>query len=65
MPKQTFMKLSEEKKEKIIKAAKKEFSRVTIEEASIKNIIEEANIARVSFYQYFESKEDLLRIFIE
>lgn len=65
MPKQTFMKLSEEKKEKIIKAAKKEFSRVTIEEASIKNIIEEANIARGSFYQYFESKEDLLRIFIE
>lgn len=32
-----------------------------IEEASIKNIVEEAEIARGSFYQYFESKEDLLK----
>ena len=28
---------------------------------SIKNIFEEAEIARGSFYQYFESKEDLLK----
>ena len=27
----------------------------------IKNIVEEAEIARGSFYQYFESKEDLLK----
>ena len=31
-----------------------------IENVSIKNIVEEADIARGSFYQYFESKEDLL-----
>ena len=60
MPKETFLKLSEEKKEKIILAAKKEFSRVPIEEVSIKNIVEDADIARGSFYQYFEDKEDLL-----
>lgn len=61
MPKETFMKLSQEKKDKIIIAAKKEFSRVPFEETSIKNIVEEAGIARGSFYQYFDSKEDLLK----
>ena len=61
MPKDTFLNLSEDKKNKIINAAKKEFARVPIEEASIKNIVEEAEIARGSFYQYFESKADLLK----
>ena len=61
MPKDTFLNLSEDKKNKIINAAKKEFARVPIEEASIKNIVEEAEIAIGSFYQYFESKEDLLK----
>lgn len=60
MPKETFLKLPEEKKKKIIKAAKKEFKRVPLEQASIKNIVEDAEIARGSFYQYFESKEDLM-----
>ena len=61
MPKETFLKLPEEKKNKIIKAAKKEFERVPFEQTSIKNIVEDAEIARGSFYQYFESKEDLLK----
>ena len=60
MPKETFLKLSKEKQQKVINAAKKEFARVPIENVSIKNIVEEADIARGSFYQYFESKEDLL-----
>ena len=60
MPKETFLKLSKEKQQKIIKSAKKEFARAPIENVSIKNIVEEAEIARGSFYQYFESKEDLL-----
>lgn len=64
MPTDTFMKLSEEKKQKVVKAAKKEFARVPFEETSIKNIVEEAGIARGSFYQYFESKEDLLTYII-
>ena len=65
MPKETFLKLPNEKKEKIIKAAQKEFERVPIEEVSIKNIVENAEIARGSFYQYFESKEDLLRVYFK
>lgn len=60
MPKETFLKLSEEKKQKVLNAAKREFARVPIEQVSIKNIVEDAEIARGSFYQYFESKEDLL-----
>ena len=63
MPKDTFLNLSEDKKNKIINAAKKEFARVPIEEASIKNIVEEAEIARGSFYQYFESKETIYSYF--
>ena len=61
MPTETFMKLSEEKKNKILVAAKKEFTRVPFEQTSIKNIVEDAEIARGSFYQYFTSKEDLLQ----
>ena len=60
MPKQTFQNLPEDKKKKILEAAKNEFSRVSVTEASINNIVTKANIARGSFYQYFESKEDLL-----
>ena len=48
MPKDTFLNLSEDKKNKIINAAKKEYARVPIEEASIKYIDEEAEIARGS-----------------
>ena len=60
MPKETFLNLSKEKQQKVINSAKKEFARVPIENVSIKNIVEEADIARGIFYQYFESKEDLL-----
>jgi AcrR family transcriptional regulator len=59
MPTNTFFNLPEEKKNKILKAANKEFARVPLEQASIKNIVEDAEIARGSFYQYFEDKEDL------
>ena len=65
MPTDTFMKLSQEKKDEIVSAAKKEFSRVPFEETSIKNIVEEAKIARGSFYQYFESKEELLQYIMQ
>ncbi|PEI74273.1 TetR family transcriptional regulator [Bacillus wiedmannii] len=59
MPKQTFFNLEREKKELLIQAAMKEFSRVPLFEASISNIIKDAGIPRGSFYQYFEDKEDV------
>ena len=65
MPKATFYNLNEEKREKIKKALKNEFTKHTFEKASISNMIEEANIPRGSFYQYFEDKEDALKYIIE
>ena len=65
MPKKTFYNLPEEKRNKIIEAAKEEFSRVPVHEASIKNIVENSGIARGSFYQYFDSKEDLFDVVFE
>lgn len=59
MPKQTFFNLPEEKRDTLIQAAKKEFSRVSLYEASIANIVKEADIPRGSFYQYFKDKDDL------
>ncbi|PGQ70404.1 TetR family transcriptional regulator [Bacillus cereus] len=59
MPKQTFFNLASEKKEALIQAAMKEFSRVPLFKASISNIIKDAGIPRGSFYQYFEGKEDV------
>ncbi|MEH7097351.1 TetR/AcrR family transcriptional regulator [Neobacillus vireti] len=58
MPKVTFINLPEEKKQTLIAAMRKEFSRVPLYDASISNIIKSANIPRGSFYQYFEDKED-------
>ncbi|MCA1053773.1 TetR family transcriptional regulator [Rossellomorea aquimaris] len=58
MPKSTFYNLKNEKKQVLIEAAKKEFSRVSLYEASISNILKSAGIPRGSFYQYFEDKED-------
>lgn len=65
MPKETFYNLSEEKKQKILEASIKEYSRVCPADVLIKNIVEDAGIARGSFYQYFESKEDLLNFILE
>lgn len=53
MPTDTFIKLNTEKKNKIISAAKREFARVSVSEASIKNIVEDAGIARRKFLPIF------------
>ncbi|PAV31646.1 TetR family transcriptional regulator [Virgibacillus profundi] len=58
MPKQTFFNLPDDKRQTLILAAEKEFSRVPLFEASISNIVKTAGIPRGSFYQYFEDKED-------
>ncbi|WP_226658774.1 TetR/AcrR family transcriptional regulator [Pseudalkalibacillus hwajinpoensis] len=58
MPKATFFNLKEEKRQILIDAAKQEFSRVSLYEASISNILKTAGIPRGSFYQYFDDKED-------
>ncbi|MGX7244780.1 TetR/AcrR family transcriptional regulator [Enterococcus quebecensis] len=59
MPKATFFHLTKEKQQRLLDAAKTEFSRTSLKEASIANIVTLAEIPRGSFYQYFENKEDL------
>lgn len=65
MPKSTFYNLNKDKKEKIKKAIRNEFSKNPLSKASISNIIEEAQIPRGSFYQYFEDKEDALKYILD
>lgn len=65
MAKQTFINLPEEKKNKIIKSLKKEFSRASLKDALVSNIVKEAGIPRGSFYQYFEDIEDSYYYVIE
>ncbi len=65
MPTQTYLNLSEEKKERVESAIKKEFTRVPLLDISIKNIVLDANIARGSFYQYFEDREDAIKYIIK
>jgi len=59
MPSKTFLNLPKEKQEKLLMAAKKEFTRASYYEASINKMIQDAKIPRGSFYMYFEGKEDL------
>ncbi|GEM05411.1 TetR family transcriptional regulator [Halolactibacillus miurensis] len=65
MPKQTFFNLDGDKRETLIEALKKEFSRANVHEASISNIVKHAGIPRGSFYQYFEDKEDAFLYVLE
>lgn len=59
MPKETFYRLPDEKRERVMAAAEREFLENSFEAASINRIIKEAAIPRGSFYQYFEDKKDI------
>jgi len=65
MPSERFLNLPDEKKKRIIKASLKEFARVSYDEISINRIIQDAEISRGSFYQYFEDKKDLQTFLLE
>ncbi|MFA5408665.1 MAG: TetR/AcrR family transcriptional regulator [Bacilli bacterium] len=65
MVKQTYLNLSREKQERILSAARKEFSRAPLNEASVANIIKDADIPRGSFYQYFNDLEDIFYYILE
>lgn len=65
MPKQTFFNLPDGKREKIIDCAIDEFAERGYEGASISRMVARAGIAKGSFYQYFEDKEDLYGYIID
>lgn len=59
MPSDTFFRLPEEKRQRLIDAAWEEFTQVRFSDTSINKIIRNAHIPRGSFYQYFADKDDL------
>lgn len=61
MPKDTFLNLPDEKKKNIYSAALEEFANKSYEKVSITNIVNNSNISKGSFYQYFEDKADLYK----
>jgi AcrR family transcriptional regulator len=65
MPNQTFFNLPVPKRNRIIEIAIREFADHPYKVASISNIVREAGIAKGSFYQYFNDKQDLYRYLLE
>lgn len=65
MPKQTFLNLHEDKKQKIIEISIYEFALFDYNAASVSRIVKTAGIAKGSIYQYFENKADLYFYLIE
>ena len=65
MPSDTFLRLNDEKKRKLLDASFKEFSLNNFNDASINRIIKEAGISRGSFYMYFIDKKDLYFYLLE
>lgn len=59
MPSDTFFRLPDSKRARIMEAIKEEIARTAYEEFSINNVIRSCNISRGSFYQYFRNKEDI------
>lgn len=59
MPKETFFNLPEEKRNRILAVAVEEFGSNEYADVSISRMVAKAGIAKGSFYQYFEDKEDL------
>ena len=65
MPTNTFFRLPEEKRQRLLDAAWGEFTRVSYVDVSINRIIQQAHIPRGSFYQYFSDKEELFYYLLE
>ncbi len=65
MPTDTFFNLPDEKRERILEAALDEFARCSYYQARITAIVEEARIAKGSFYQYFADKKDLFKYIMD
>ncbi len=62
LPRDTFKKLDESKKEKILDAAVDEFSRHGFRQASVNRMVDRIGIAKGSLFQYFGNKEGLFEV---
>jgi len=64
LPKDTFLNLPEEKRNRIIDAAISEFEYNSYENSSINKIVKESGISKGSLYQYFDNKKGLYKYII-
>jgi AcrR family transcriptional regulator len=65
MPKQTFLNLTEEKRQAIVNAATDEFAEHGYKAASINRIVANSGISKGSFYQYFTDKMDVFKYLMD
>ncbi|KPU42535.1 HTH-type transcriptional regulator SrpR [Oxobacter pfennigii] len=59
MPKITFNRLDEDKKERVLRSAIEEFQAHGFERAKVEEIAHKAGVAKGSIYQYFNDKKEL------
>ena len=59
MPKRTFNRLDDDKKERIMRAAIEEFQARGFENTKVEVIAQNAGVAKGSIYQYFDDKKEL------
>lgn len=65
VPKQTFFNLPDDKRERFVAEALKEFASHPYDQASVSAIVDRLGIAKGSVYQYFDDKLDLYRWLVE
>lgn len=65
MPRPRYHRLSDDKKQRILKAALEEFSQNEFDQASYNRIIEQAGISKGAMYYYFDDKADLYVTLLE
>lgn len=65
MPKETFFNLPDAKRDAITEIAVEEFAEHAYGDVSISRIVARAGIAKGSFYQYFEDKDDLFEYLLQ
>lgn len=63
--KELFQKISEEKRNRIMDAARKEFAARGYDNSTTSNIAKQAGISNGSLFQYFDSKEDLFMTIVK
>lgn len=65
LPLKTFLNLPDDKQKEIINVCLHEFSHYDFKSASLTRIVDRLNIAKGSFYRYFENKKDLYLYLME
>lgn len=65
MPRETFFNLPADKRDRLVEVALDELSRCSFDAASVSRMVAAADIAKGSFYQYFDDKMDLFGWLVE